>query len=111
MLLVVNTANVNKCKVMIKNNKSNHSCFVKCLNAYAIPMNTWRSCELEEETPFSVAADDSLRTLTLVLFEIILLISICLHLLFNRRYLPEILPIRHLKYINISSSDCPILFL
>ena len=46
-----------------RNNKSNHACFVKCSTVHAIPMNTWQSCELEEEeTPFSVAVDDSLRT-------------------------------------------------
>ena len=88
MLLVVNTANVNKCKVMIKNNKSNHSCFVKCLNAYAIPMNTWQSCELEEEeTPFSVAVDDSLRTSDVNIFlnHFVDIYIICLHLLYNCR--------------------------
>ena len=46
-----------------KNNKSIHACFVKCSNDHAIPMNAWQSCELEEEqTPFSVVVDDSLRT-------------------------------------------------
>ena len=54
-----------------KNNQYNHLCFVTCSNIHTIPMNTLQSCQWEEqETPFNVAADGSLRKIDINIFFI-----------------------------------------